>query len=325
MNDRPPKSVIASERAGAADQAVPLPSVAPAPQVVSAEVVPRRSAWSWAWLVPLTATVLVGAMVYQVWTARGVPVTIRFAHGDGITAGDPVTFRGVRVGEVKQVGLDQGLGSVVVRIELAPDAAGLAVEGSRFWIVHPEVSLTRVSGLDTLLGPRYIAVEPGTGQPAREFMGLDRSPEEARAPASQGLEVAIQAPRLGSLGIGSAIAYRGVKVGSVTGYQLSGDARTVELIGMIEPEFAHLVRVNSKFWDAGRIGLDWGILSGVTVKAGSLETLVAGGIAFATPNKPGEPASPGQRFTLEPKADDDWLQWSPDLSPPPGPRAESAR
>jgi len=279
--------------------------------------------WSWAWLVPVIAVGAVAVLIYQVNATRGVAITIRFVNGDGLQPGDPVTYRGVRIGEVRSIGIDPSAGAVVVKAELTRDASSLAVSGSRFWIVRPEVSLTRITGLDTLLGPRYIAVEPGSGAIATDFTGLDHAPDDSRAAAAPHLEVIIQAPRLGSLGIGSAIAYRGIKVGSVTGYTLSADAKTVDLTAAIDPDYQHLLRANSRFWDAGRIGLDWGIMSGVTVKAGSLETLVAGGIAFATPNKPGDPVVAGHKFTLEPKADDDWLQWSPDLTmrpPPPGPR-----
>lgn len=308
MNDRPPAP------APEPSPAAPLP---PQTEIVRA----KRRIWSWAWLVPLFALAAVAVLLYQVQAQRGTVISIRFQNGDGLRAGDPVTFRGVRVGEVRTIALDKGLGAVVVTAELARDASGLAVEGSRFWIVRPEVSLTRVSGLDTLLGPRYIGAEPGAGLPASTFAGLDHAPDESRGAVTPGIEFVIQAPRLGSLGIGSAITYRGVKVGSVTAFVLSPDARFVNLTASIDPPYQNLVRANSKFWDAGRIGLDWGILSGVTVKAGSLETFLAGGIAFATPNKPGDPVEPGHRFTLEPKADDDWLQWSPDLTahPPPAP------
>ena len=37
----------------------------------------------------------------------------------------------------------------------------LACEGSRFWIVRPQVSLSRVAGLETVVGARYIGALPG--------------------------------------------------------------------------------------------------------------------------------------------------------------------
>ncbi|MNU07745.1 hypothetical protein D3C72_2534830 [compost metagenome] len=47
----------------------------------------------------------------------------------------------------------------------------------------------------------------------------------------------------------------------------------------------------------------------------SLETLIEGGIAFATPDgeKMGNPARPQQTFALFDKAEDEWLQWAPKI------------
>lgn len=55
--------------------------------------------------------------------------------------------------------------------------------------------------------------------------------------------------------------------------------------------------------------------SGATVRTESVETLIDGGIAFATPDgeQMGNPARPQQTFALFDKAEDDWLQWAPKI------------
>jgi paraquat-inducible protein B len=113
--------------------------------------------------------------------------------------------------------------------------------------------------------------------------------------------------------VDSPVLYRGVRVGSVRELTLSPDARTIEVLLWIDPAHRHLVRANSKFWNAGGIGLDWGLIRGLSVKAGSLESLVAGGIAFATPTRAGDPVTPGFRFPLAPEPKPEWLEWSPSL------------
>ena len=47
----------------------------------------------------------------------------------------------------------------------------------------------------------------------------------------------------------------------------------------------------------------------------SLEALLEGGIAFATPNNPemGGPAQPGQTFALFDEPQDVWMQWAPKI------------
>jgi paraquat-inducible protein B len=51
------------------------------------------------------------------------------------------------------------------------------------------------------------------------------------------------------------------------------------------------------------------------VRTESLETLVAGGIAFATPDgeRMGSAARPQQTFPLFDKFEDEWLTWAPKI------------
>ncbi|MFG0283942.1 MAG: MlaD family protein, partial [Phycisphaerales bacterium JB039] len=121
-----------------------------------AEIVVRKRGISLAWIWPVLALALAGWLGWGAMQARGPVINIRFAQGAGIEPGDPLTYRGLDVGAVREVRLSPGLGSVVVEAELKPHAAGLAREGAKFWIVRPSVSLRRVSGLETLIGPRYI-------------------------------------------------------------------------------------------------------------------------------------------------------------------------
>ena len=61
------------------------------------------------------------------------------------------------------------------------------------------------------------------------------------------------------------------------------------------------MRANSVFWNAGGISADLG-LSGLHIHAASLKALLSGGVAFATPPKPGAPVSEGSVFKLHPEA-----------------------
>lgn len=269
-------------------------------------------------LVPLAALILAAVLAYQALAHRGPTIAITFDNGAGIQINDPVTYRAVEVGRVRAVSLSPDLRHVVVRVELTPDAASLATEGTMFWVVRPEVSLTRVSGLETLLGPRYIAVEPSSplGPPSRAFVGLDRPPRIAHN-STPGLELTLRSQRLGSVSEGSPVSFREMKVGAVTGVALAPDASGIEIQVRIEPHFAHLVRANTKFWNASGIGLDLGLLGGMKLKAESLEAVISGGIAFATPTRAAGPVPSGHTFDMEATPVDDWAKWTPDLSPPP--------
>ncbi|MCA9271803.1 MAG: MCE family protein, partial [Phycisphaerales bacterium] len=109
---------------------------------------PRRM--STLWIAPVIALAFVGGLLYmQVRAERGPIVSITFDDASGLEVGANLIHRGIRVGVVKDVRLDKDLSSVLVEAEIAPHAEGLAAEGTQFWIVRPEVSLDRVSGLDT--------------------------------------------------------------------------------------------------------------------------------------------------------------------------------
>ena len=64
--------------------------------------------------------------------------------------------------------------------------------------------------------------------------------------------------------------------------------------------------------------VNFGLFRGLKIKTESFEAILAGGIAFATPDtdKMGEAASKDAVFKLHQKAQDTWLQWKPriDLS-----------
>ncbi|MNP74657.1 Paraquat-inducible protein B [compost metagenome] len=75
------------------------------------------------------------------------------------------------------------------------------------------------------------------------------------------------------------------------------------------------MRSGSRFWNSSGFGFDWGLIKGATVRTESLETLMEGGIAFATPDgeQMGNPARPQQTFALFDQAQDEWLQWAPKI------------
>jgi len=266
------------------------------------------------WLIPLLAIAAAAVIAFQAFAGRGPVIMIEFERGEGLAAGDPVTFRGVRVGDIRAVTLGADLSKVRVEARLRKDAVGLAVEGSQFWVVRPEISAARVSGLDALLGPRYVECIPGSGPRRTRFEGLAAAP--ARSISGDGaLNVVVEAPDRGSLAVDSPVTYRGLRVGSVRSLALSADARVVEVTLAIEPAWRHLVRNNSRFWNSGGFGVDWG-LKGPSLRMPTIETAIGGGIAFATPNKAGEPVNEGDRFALAEKAEKEWLEWAPVLEKP---------
>lgn len=242
--------------------------------------------------------------------AEVTEITVRFQQGYGLTVGDPVKQRGIIVGEVTGVALDEQLTGVTVAARLVGSAGRLARFGSRFWVERPRVSVAEVRGLDTLVGGRYLALQPGAdgAEPQREFDGLD-NPPGSELPAG-GLEIVLEGPQRWGVERGVAVMFRGVRVGQVVSVGLAPDGAAVEARVFIEPDYKGLVRANSQFWSASGVDLNVS-LTGIRLSADTLASIAFGGVAFATPDTPGPPAAPGRRFELHRKPKDEWLAWRP--------------
>ncbi|SQB29728.1 paraquat-inducible protein B [Citrobacter koseri] len=140
--------------------------------------------------------------------------------------------------------------------------------------------------LDTILQP-YINVEPGRGNPRRDFELQEATISDSRY--LDGLSIVVEAPEAGSLNIGTPVLFRGIEVGTVTGMTLGSLSDRVMIAMRISQRYQHLVRNNSVFWLASGYSLDFGLTGGV-VKTGTFNQFIRGGIAFATP--PGTPLAP---------------------------------
>jgi paraquat-inducible protein B len=76
------------------------------------------------------------------------------------------------------------------------------------------------------------------------------------------------------------------------------------------------VRSGTRFWNTSGFDFDVGLFRGATVRTESLETMIQGGVAFATPDgeRMGTVARPAQTFPLFDKFEEEWLTWAPKIS-----------
>ena len=285
----------------------PIPQTGPGNDLPRANLRPSRRSWV-LWLVPLGALALCGWFLYHDYIAAGPLITIYFQTAEGLEEGTtPIKYRGAEAGRVKVVQLTKDRRRVEVKARLASSATELARLGSVFWIVRPEVKVGAISGLRTLISGEYVTVLPGNGPRTNTFIGAERA--SGYEPA-QGLEIALLAPQLGSLQEQSPVFFRGIQVGEVRSYQLGPDSRAVIIRAVIRKEYAPLVRMNSRFWNAGGFDIRAGLFKGLEISAESVKTLLAGGIEFATPPDPGDPVPRGTAFDLYDKPDEAWKKWS---------------
>ncbi len=153
----------------------------------------------------------------------------------------------------------------------------LAKSNSYFWVVTPKISLTGAKNLDTLLSS-YIAVAPGDGHYSQTF---DLGTAEI---AKSGLTVILESEDRGSINEGTPLLYRDIQVGQVVKVSLGELADRVILEAQVEQEYSHLVRTDTVFWNVSGLDVTIG-LTGASVQTGTVDSLIRGGIAFATPRE----------------------------------------
>jgi paraquat-inducible protein B len=285
-------------------------------ELPKANVKGTRWGFSAAWIVPAVAALVTGYVAYDRIRDLGPTITITFADGSGIKAGQtPVKYRGVQIGEVTAVALSDDHRQAEVKVRLERAAASMAKDGSVFWIVRPEVGFDNIAGLGTVISGSEIQVLPGTGEIKSEFAGLDRAPV---AVESSGLKIILRVSKVGSLRRNSPVTYRGIEVGVVQDTHLSADARAADIQALIRPRYAGLVRENSVFWNVSGARVSAGLFQGVELRMESLRTLAVGGIAFATPSATNaRPVKDGAVFPVHAEPAKEWLAWAPRIPLPP--------
>ena len=260
--------------------------------------VKKRRGISLVWLIPLVAGAIAIWLAYTTLQEKGPQITVMFDNAEGLEAGKTqVKYRNVEVGLVDEVALSEDLSHIVITASLDKTMESHMKEGTRFWIVRPRVGFGGVSGLGTLLSGAYVEFDPGEGQPAHDFVGLAEPPPiTSEVPGTQ---FVLRTDKLGSIGRGAPVYYRSIAVGQVLGYELAEDKKGLTVKVFVDAPNDQLVRPSSRFWNASGVNVSVGA-DGVDVAMESLEALVAGGIAFDTPDidQPGEPAASGTEFPL---------------------------
>jgi paraquat-inducible protein B len=242
----------------------------------------------------------------------------------GLQPDSPVYNRQIQVGKLGRAELSKDKTDVEIEVLIEAEHAELVRSESQFWNVGGidlTVSLGKADvhaeSLAALIAGGVAFDSPPGGKPASKdtkfALHQSRAEVENAAWLYGGLQVVVEAGQLGGVKEGDFVFYKEERVGSVVSAALSNDSRTVRIHLNILSSYAPLVRTNSVFWNASGISADLG-LTGLHVHAESLEALLAGGIAFATPDSPGERVKSGSVFKLHDKGKDDWLKWAPEIS-----------
>ena len=242
---------------------------------------PRRSRISIVWIIPVLAVLVGIGIAVQRIRSEGPTITIIFRAAEGIEAGKTfIRYKDVIIGQVKTVQFTEDYQNVEVTAKISKRAAGLMVEDAQFWVVRPTISLSGISGLNTLLSGNYIGFQAGTSTVEdSDFIGLEKAPFVA---GRLGHVYTLKADDLGSLAVGSPVHYRHLPVGQVIGFELAPDGKSVDIQVFVSTPYDNFVSLGTRFWRVSGISVNFGA-DGLDVRTESLASLLVGGLAFDVP------------------------------------------
>ncbi|WP_028583942.1 MlaD family protein [Desulfogranum mediterraneum] len=251
------------------------------------------------WILPLVALLIGSWLLYTSIQNAGIEITIHLANAKGITPGKTkVIFRGIPIGTVKDIEIDKDMQGVNLVVEMENRAQPFLVKDTLFWVVKPEVSAGKISGLETLFGGSYIGARQGSsGEAAFHFQGLETPPP--LNPNIPGLRFTLESDTLYSLQRGSYIYSQNLQIGQIEDYALQDNGKIL-FTAHIKPGFAHLIKTGTRFWNASGLSLSGDLRQGLSVNIESLASLVYGGVTCATHASLKDTPAAGQdsHFTL---------------------------
>ena len=248
------------------------------------------------------------ALIFGLWltvkvvSEQGTFITIEFDNGSGIVPNKTeIRYKGLVTGLVKKVVPSEDLQRVIAEVEISKNFTDYLTENTRFWLVSADISLQGVSGLDTLISGSYITIMPDTNQKADSqdhFIALTEAPTLDMS--TPGLHLTLHTDVLGSISENSPISFKQIPIGHVTGYHYKESSKKIGINIYIKPEFAHLVKENSLFYNTSGVQVTASLSGGVKVNTESLASIMAGGISVDNLSYQTElaPAKNGQTFPL---------------------------
>lgn len=205
---------------------------------------------------------------------------MQIKDASGLTEGKTqVLYKGLPVGTLKGFTVSADLKHIDAKIEMLKQTREKITKDALFWVVRPEISLNRITGLDTLVKGSYFEIQPGISTELTDsFTALPEAPPiSARVP---GLHLTLATDYPVSLEAKSPVYFKKVQVGEIISNALQPDA-TIETKLLIYPEFTKHVSTASKFFISSGIQLSAN-LPKISVKIDPIMTILRGGVSFYT-------------------------------------------
>jgi paraquat-inducible protein B len=270
--------------------------------VYEAKIEDKKSV-SFVWIIPLIILGILGWIAYDAYMKKGTNIVVTFKSAEGLKEGvTTLEYKGLQLGKVTKIDMHQDLKNVNVTVLVKNEVAKyVASESSRFWIKKPTVTLTKVSGLNTLISGYKIELSPkfrtqaeyDKGRYQASFIGLDSQPNDELA--ADGYYISLIASEKDNVEVGTPIFYNKFQIGEILSKEFKYEK--VFLNAYIYDKYNYLVNKTSKFILNEALNVSYGP-SGLKVEVSSLYSAIVGGISVVTPKKDGEKIAKDEVYTL---------------------------
>ncbi|MBP7769686.1 MAG: MCE family protein [Aliarcobacter sp.] len=261
------------------------------------------------WILPLIILGILSWIAYESYMKKGTNITVVFKSAEGLKEGvTPLEYKGLQLGKVTKIDMHEDLKNVKVSILVKSDVAKyVANESSEFWIKKPTISLTKISGLNTLISGYKIELSPklktqeeyAKSEEKLDFSGLDTQPNDELD--NEGYYISLLASDKDNVEVGTPIFYNKFQVGEIISKEFVYEK--VYFTAYIYDKFNYLINKSSKFVINEALKVNYGA-SGLNIELGSLYSALVGGITVVTSNKEEAKISKDEVYLLYSNKDD---------------------
>jgi len=271
-------------------------------QKINKPIIEKRSSISFVWLLPIIILAILGWTVYQSYSKKGTNITIIFNSAEGLKEGiTSLKYKGLELGKVTKIDI-KDLNKVEVNVLVKNEAAKyVAKEGSNFWIKKPTITLTKITGLNTLISGYQIEFMPNENiednmdllEDKTEFIGLNSQPEYQYI--KDGYYITLLAKDADKVNNEMPIFYNSFQIGEVVSKELKDN--NVFLKAYIYKKYEKLVNESSNFVLNDALHVTFGA-GGFSLKVSSLYSALIGGITVTTQDINGKKITQDKHFLL---------------------------
>ncbi|WP_228131139.1 MlaD family protein [Aliarcobacter lanthieri] len=250
----------------------------------------QKNKISFIWILPLIVFGILGWIAYESYSKKGTNIIVYFKSAEGLKENvTPLEYKGLQLGKVTKINMHEDLKSVSVNILVNSEAEKyVANEGSKFWIKKPTVSLTKISGLSTLISGYKIELSPTFVtheeieklKPKYYFEGLEFQPDDEYD--ENGYYITLLANDKDNVDVGTPVFYNKYQIGEIVAKEFKEEQ--LFIVSHIYDKYRYLVNKSSKFVMNEALKVNYGA-GGLNIEVGSFYSALIGGITVITSKK----------------------------------------